>query len=49
MLYDRLGLEKKLSTTAPGGTTRVRADTKSEPNRKDGMWAHVKVVKDHPS
>jgi len=47
MNQSRLGLQQKLTEDAPDGTKRVRVMPKTEPKRDEGMWQHVKVLREH--
>lgn len=49
MIFSRLGLQQKLTQDAPDGAKRVRVAPKSEPNRDQGMWKHVSVLREHPT
>ena len=46
MLHSRIGLQKFLTPNAPDGSKRVRVTPVAEPKRDDGMWKHVKVLRD---
>jgi hypothetical protein len=48
MLHSRLGLQKYLTPDANDGSgqKRVRAETKSQPKRDEGMWKHVTVLRE---
>ena len=47
MLHSRIGLQKFLTPNAPDGSKRVRVTPVAEPKRDDGMWKHVKVLREH--